>query len=126
MFKYLILVICSIVSFNLHAKEMRCGWLENPSPANIWLIDKDATWFLSAQGRFNLDHQSLDLAYEGIKNKEQFVKTNENYGFSCACLTVDVNEDAEEIVKVYKSTQLNLKQCLADITIANKVPRSFN
>ncbi|MCZ8486886.1 DUF4087 domain-containing protein [Vibrio lentus] len=31
------------------AEETRCGWLENPSPANMWLIDRDGTWNISVQ-----------------------------------------------------------------------------
>jgi hypothetical protein len=32
------------------ALERRCGWLDNPSPANWWLVDKDGTWILMEQG----------------------------------------------------------------------------
>lgn len=123
--KYLLLSLSLLLSFNLNAKERRCGWLENPSPANLWLIDKDATWFISAQGRFNLDNESVDLVYDAIKNDQNFVRTNRNHGFSCACLTVDVNQDAKEIVKVYESTQLNLKRCLEDIAIIKHIPLPF-
>ena len=30
--------------------EMRCGWIENPTPGDLFLIDKDATWTITSQG----------------------------------------------------------------------------
>ena len=33
--------------------ERRCGWLQNPTPANYWLIDRDGEWTLSAQGGYH-------------------------------------------------------------------------
>ncbi|WP_416135279.1 DUF4087 domain-containing protein [Buttiauxella ferragutiae] len=38
----MLIVIC-IPSIAL-AKETRCGWLDNATPSNLWLIDKDTDW----------------------------------------------------------------------------------
>jgi hypothetical protein len=40
------------------AAERRCGWLENPTPANLWLLDREAEWLLSAQGGY--EAQGID------------------------------------------------------------------
>lgn len=64
-----LLIICLGAFFTLtaEAEETRCGWLENPSPANMWLIDRDDTWAISVQGApMGLDDKSLDLAYQAI------------------------------------------------------------
>lgn len=42
-----------ILSGHTLASELRCGWLQNPSPANQWLTDKDGTWDISLQGRYS-------------------------------------------------------------------------
>lgn len=34
------------------AAEQRCGWLDNPTPANLWLRDRDGQWTLSEQGLY--------------------------------------------------------------------------
>ncbi|WP_416187343.1 DUF4087 domain-containing protein [Enterobacter quasihormaechei] len=47
--KYLPLVLL-ILSNHALAKELRCGWLQSPSPANQWLTDRDGTCDISLQG----------------------------------------------------------------------------
>ena len=108
------------------AEETRCGWLHNPTPANMWLIDSAGSWGISAQGTPSaLDDKSMDLVYQASANKNEFVRTNQSYGFSCACLTVDVNKKKKSIIAVYKSKQLPLKQCLEDASIAGHIPLSI-
>jgi hypothetical protein len=34
----------------LLAAETRCGWLQNPTPANWWLDDADGSWTIMSQG----------------------------------------------------------------------------
>jgi hypothetical protein len=100
--------------------EKRCGWLDNPSPANLWLIDGDSDWILSRQGLdFLTDDSNNNMPT--IDDKE-FVRTNVNYGFSCVCLTVKTNKESSKILEVYSSEQLLLKQCLEDPNINNKIP----
>ena len=45
----------SMVSLPLSAQrapERRCGWLQNPTPANWWLVDRDGEWILGVQGGY--------------------------------------------------------------------------
>ncbi|WP_434136887.1 DUF4087 domain-containing protein [Pseudomonas luteola] len=100
--------------------EKRCGWLENPTPANLWLIDKDSEWTLSIQGSGFINEDSMDKM-PTIDEKE-FVRTNNNYGFSCVCLNVKTDKKKSEILEVYSGEQLLLKQCLEDPNIYNKIP----
>jgi Protein of unknown function (DUF4087) len=30
--------------------ETRCGWLSNPTPANVWLYDRTGEWIIGLQG----------------------------------------------------------------------------
>ncbi|WP_373388622.1 DUF4087 domain-containing protein [Pseudomonas alcaligenes] len=110
----LALPLCAI------SAEKRCGWLENPTPANLWLIDSDSEWTISTQGRGFIDEASMDKI-PTIDQKE-FVRTNGNYGFSCVCLNVKTNKKRSEILEIYGGEQLLLKQCLEDSKINKKTP----
>ncbi|MDQ6990309.1 MAG: DUF4087 domain-containing protein [Mariprofundaceae bacterium] len=124
--RLLIVCLCAFFTLTAEAKETRCGWLENPSPANMWLIDRDGTWDISVQGVPNsLDDKSIDLAYQAIANEKEFVRTNRSYGFSCACLTVDSDNDKKSISAIYKASQLSLKKCLEDTSIIKHIPLRF-
>ena len=54
--------------------------------------------------------------------KNEFVRTNGYYGFSCVCLNVKTNKNSSEILEVYSGEQLLLKQCLEDPDINKKIP----
>ncbi len=124
--RFLIVILGMFSALAATAEETLCGWLENPSPANMWLIDRDGSWDISVQGTSNaLDDKSMELLYQATANENEFVRTNRNYGFSCACLTVDVDEEQNSITTIYKSKQLPLKQCLEDISITKDIPLPF-
>ncbi|EKE1121035.1 DUF4087 domain-containing protein [Vibrio alginolyticus] len=124
--RLLIVILGMFSTLAATAEETRCGWLENPSPANMWLIDRDGSWDISVQGTSNaLDDKSMELLYQATADENEFVRTNRNYGFSCACLTVDVDEETNSITTIYKSKQLPLKQCLEDISITKEIPLPF-
>lgn len=35
--------------------ETRCGWFSNPTPANIWLYDRDGEWTIGVQGGYQVE-----------------------------------------------------------------------
>jgi hypothetical protein len=124
--RFLIVILGMLSALTAIAEETRCGWLENPSPANMWLIDRDGSWDISVQGTPNiLDDKSMELLYQATANENEFVRTNQNYGFSCACLTADVDKEKKLITAIYKSKQLPLKKCLEDISITKDIPLRF-
>lgn len=124
--RFLIVILGMLSALTAIAEETRCGWLENPSPANMWLIDRDGSWDISVQGTPNiLDDKSMELLYQATANENEFVRTNQNYGFSCACLTVDLDKEKNLIIAIYKSKQLPLKKCLEDISITKDIPLRF-
>ena len=59
--------------------------------------DNESDWIISAQEKVFLDGQSMDLVYAALHDEQQFVRTNVNYGFSCACLTVDKNQQTNRV-----------------------------
>src|ERR1044071_3637474 len=74
--------------------EMRCGWFDNPTPANAWLHDREAEWTIGVQG----GHQAEgDWPSFGPK---QWVETNGHYGYGCACMRLQVNRETHEVIKI--------------------------
>ena len=91
------------------ATELRCGWLQNPTPANWWLTDRDATWIIGAQGGYQA---------QGIENipdfGQEYVRTNVNYGYGCACLEVVTDSERQRIVRIESGEALALSVCSTD------------
>lgn len=93
------------------AAENRCGWLVNPTPGNWWLTDKDATWILATQGIEAPDEVMMNVPEF---DETEYVASNGNYGYGCACLSVDVDEASQTVVAVHSGKTLPLKRCKAD------------
>jgi hypothetical protein len=91
------------------APERRCGWLENPTPANWWLTDRDGQWILSTQGREPVDGMEAipDMTTRG------WVETNGSYGYGCACLVLDT-APGRRVLRVLSAEALPLARCRAD------------
>lgn len=108
------LLVCALLALaatSADAAETRCGWLKNPTPANWWLDDSKGTWTITTQG----------LGYEpdGIENipdvsEGDFVHTNGNYGYACACITVDTDAAEGRILAIHAFRQLPISQCKND------------
>ena len=110
-------VLClSLVSILLgiapssHAVEKRCGWLQNPTPANWWLTDRHGSWTISAQGGYSAKGMNAipDLS------QRDYVTTNGSYGYACACLDVTANRRTMRITTIYRVKQLPLSTCRKD------------
>ncbi|NML06718.1 DUF4087 domain-containing protein [Sphingomonas sp. G-3-2-10] len=94
--------------------EKRCGWLENPTPANWWLLDRDGQWIIGSQG----GHQARGM--ENIPNmagRNWIVTNGTSYGRGCACMTVEVNRRESRITRISAVKQLPLATCRADRTL---------
>ena len=114
------LLLALAIPFNSHTAEMRCGWVLNPTPNNVWLHDRDATWTIASGGNLE-ETPSLYKAYEAFEDDNQIVRTNGIYGYSCACMQVDVDQESERITHIYKVSPLSLKRCQDDRSISDYV-----
>jgi hypothetical protein len=95
--------------------EVRCGWIENPAPGNLWLIDKDATWTITSQSQAEgPDADGIDNIPQG--DPKQFIDTSRGagHGYSCGCLTVETSAKDQRITKVVSGKNLPLAKCRAD------------
>ena len=105
----------SIVVIPAKAAETRCGWLQNPTPANWYLKDKDGNWTISVQGGYQAGGMDNIPPFKD----DQYVKTNVNYGYGCACLNVVTDRNRMRITAINGGEQLPLSTCRQD----QKLPR---
>jgi hypothetical protein len=90
--------------------ERRCGWLQNPTPANWWLVDRDGEWILGVQGGYQAPgmDEMPDMSTRG------WVETNGHYGYGCACMSVTTNRRTGRVTRLFSATPVPLRQCRAD------------
>lgn len=91
--------------------ENRCGWFVNPTPANAWLNDKDGEWIIGVQGGFQAEGDYPDFP------DDQWVKTNVNYGYGCACIRGKFDNDSKKILEILSSTIKPLSACKKDASL---------
>lgn len=107
-------VLVLMLAFAAHAPagfETRCGWLDNPTPANWWLTDRDGQWAISSQGGYQADglEELPDMQARG------WVRTNAgSYGYGCACLDVTVDRRSRRIISIAGGRPVPLRQCRSD------------
>ncbi len=96
------------------AAETRCGWFQNPTPANAWLIDKDGQWIIGVQGGYQSEGDWPDTG--------EWVAQNGNYGYGCTCARVETDAASGHILNVLSSKPLPLSKCRNDPALAGKEP----
>jgi len=102
------LIFVATTSF---AAQKYCGWLSNPTPANISLYDSSGEITISTQG---------EPQPEGIENlpnviQNEYVRTNVNYGYSCVCLPLEIDQKTKKVKTILPGgKQKLLKTCLED------------
>lgn len=95
--------------------ETRCGWLQNPTPGNWWLRDRQGEWTIQTQGP-----QGGPPGWDDIQedfSQAGWVETNGSHGYGCACMRVDVNRRTMRVTRVYSAHGRPLAQCRRDRTL---------
>jgi hypothetical protein len=97
------------------AAEVRCGWLVHPTPGNLWLKDDRGDWLISTQG---------GPYAEGVERLPeptpgQFVKSNGDYGYSCACVQGAFDAKTTSVTRIDAARALPLSVCYRN----DKLPR---
>lgn len=90
--------------------ETRCGWFQNPTPANIWLDDRDGEWIIGVQGGYQVEN---DWEWPAFK-KGQWVETNGHHGYGCACMRLRVDHESRHVLEIKSSTARPLSACRKD------------
>lgn len=94
------------------AREHRCGWLANLTPNDLWLVDRDKTWTITAQLAGGDDAKGVEKVPDFVK--KDFVTTQGDYGYGCACLDVTTELASERITEVFGGKILPIRQCSKD------------
>ena len=90
--------------------ETRCGWLQNPTPGNYFLLDSQSEWIASAQGGY--EAKGMDNVPD-ISVRE-YVRTNGNHGYACVCMNVSVDVQSKRIINIESVSQKRLDDCRRD------------
>lgn len=108
-----VLLFAGIVEAGDYARkvETRCGWFSNPSPANMWLADRDGEWTIAIQGGYQLEN---DWDWPEYKESEWIHTNAGSYGYGCACFKVTTNKKEKEIIHIYSSNAKPLSVCRKD------------
>ncbi len=113
-------ILCAIIvlvwALPARAAETRCGWYQAPTPGNLWLTDRQATWSIMSQGEV-LGPDAAGLDNLPPFSPRQFVETNvqgSGYGYGCACMVVDTQAGSRRIVRVRSGKIVPLDQCRRD------------
>lgn len=87
-----------------------CGWVDNPTPANIWMEDRFGTITISIQG---------GESAEGDLNIGNIYQYNGYYGAGCGCMKAELKVVNGERVatKILSSKELPLSACANDKNI---------
>jgi uncharacterized protein DUF4087 len=93
--------------------EMRCGWLENPTPGNWWLKDSRGLWIISAQG--GPYAEGVDKLPQ--PSPDRFVATNGQYGYMCACVSGTFDPAAQTVTRIEAARASALSACRDDKTL---------
>ena len=102
--------------------QNRCGWYDNPTPQNFYLIDGAGEWILSEMGR----HEASGDWRPAFKESDWVLSGNGSYGYGCACASVIVDKGDRRIVRVLSSRVRRLSACYSDKTLAKQKRRPLS
>ena len=93
----------------------RCGWVQNPTPANWYLVDRDGTWVMGEQGGY----QAPGMDHVPDLTVRHWVETNRSYGYGCGCVTGTFDAKSKRVTQIGSFKQKPIAACRAD----RKLPR---
>lgn len=111
-------VIALLIPNYVVAKETRCGWYHNPTPANYWLEDRDGTWILGVQGGFQTDDflnlNESDHAFGSEWRTLAGEAGPSSYGYGCACITGQFDPQTGHVERLSAFNTQTLAICRVD------------
>lgn len=96
--------------------ERICGWFENPTPANVWLIDRNGEWTIGIQGDYQAEGSWPEF------DEKEWVITNIHYGYGCACLDATLDKTEHRVVRIFGAVSQSLNTCRRDKAITDLEP----
>lgn len=99
--------------------ELRCGWVDNPTPANWWLTDRDGEWILGVQGVGDRNNGFFEVT-NGWDFQDECVETNGAYGYGFGCFEGQVDEATNWVLEVTRLSSQALAICEDDPTLPTR------
>jgi hypothetical protein len=96
--------------------ETRCGWFSNPTPANIWLYDREGEWTIGVQGGYQVEGEWPWPVFK----RHRWVKTNGNHGYGCACLRLRVDRETHNVIEIKSARAQALAVCRQDKSLKKR------
>jgi hypothetical protein len=93
--------------------ERRCGWVDNPTPANWWLVDRDGEWEVGIQGGYQAEGEMPDFGANWVATNAGF------HGYGCACVSAIVDPAKKRVLRYRQVQVLPIDRCTRD----RKLPR---
>lgn len=94
------------------AAQTRCGWLENLTPRDWTLVDRDGAWLLMRQDQIS-EPVGMDLIPD-LTTKDWVASNGPAGGYACACLSVDVSNRTRRITRIMALKQKPIAACQTD------------
>jgi hypothetical protein len=91
----------------------RCGWVDNPTPANWWLTDRDGEWTIGTQGGEQADGEMPDFG-------ANWVETNGHHGYGCVCMDAVVDTASKRVLRYRQARALVIERCTRDTTLPRR------
>jgi hypothetical protein len=108
---FILLVAASAAASPQSGPTSRCGWLDNPSPANWSLFDRDGEWLIGMMG----DYQAPGIDNVPDFPKSAWVRRNAgSYGYGCVCMKVTTDRATHRITNILSAVAKPLRLCRAD------------
>jgi hypothetical protein len=108
---FILLLAASVAASPQSGVKSRCGWLDNPTPGNWSLFDRDGEWLIGMQ----MDYQAPGIDKIPDFPKSAWVRRNTgSYGYGCACMKVITDRASRRITNILSAAVRPLRLCRAD------------
>ena len=85
----------------------KCGWLQNPTPGNVFLDTQDGTWWLTKQG----EDESNGFDELPSFRPNQWRSNPVGYGYGCACISGKFSSQTMTLVHLISVQTKSLSKC---------------
>lgn len=94
-----------------------CGWLDNPTPGNSDLIDRDGRWVVGLQG----GHQAAG-SLPAFADRRWVRTGHGSAGYGCVCIKGRIDRTEHKILEITQARTLPLATCRKDPAIKDEEP----
>ncbi len=122
---FISLIVSSLSVSAAQSAKTYCGWISNPTPANVWMEDAKGLLTISLQG--GTQPEGVDLAPSAPGESLRYSGGPGSYGDSCGCIKAEVSvvDGERTVTKILKSKAKKLSACLTDKSISQEYKPAY-